>query len=225
VAGLAAGLATGRGAFFFFFFTAFFLFGSLELELVVPVDGSGADWAAVRLPPPVTGLDLSAKSSPWTARDCLGPPGRCPCLRMNPIPSLCFCTEGELLPPLLWSACVLLLLLTGFSATGATGFACAPTGLLVLSDDFLLLLDCGLLLTDKLKLRFVSFCSTTARSFSSEFWFRWTLTGRFLWPATRARAARRRKQTLPTRIPSAEMLEAVSSGRWLVADCCSQISV
>ena len=208
MAGFAAGLAAaGRGAFFFFFLTAFFLFGSFKLELIVPAAGSGADWAPVRLPPPVTGLDLSAaKSSPWTARDCLGPPGRCPCLRINPIPSRCFCTEGELLPPLLWSACVLLLLLllTGFSATGATGFACEPAGLLVLSDggDFLLLPDCGLLLTDKLKLRFVSFCSTTARSLSSGFWFRWILTGRFLWPATKRREARRRKLTQPTRIPS-----------------------
>jgi len=137
VAGFAAGLTAGRGAFFFFFLTAFFLFGSLELELIVPAAGSGADWTPVRLPPPVTaGLDLSAKSSPCTATDCLGPPGRCPCLRINPIPSRCFCTEGELLPPLLWSACVLLLLLlTGVSATGATGFACEPAaGLLVLSE-------------------------------------------------------------------------------------------
>jgi len=131
VAGFAAGLAAGRGAFFFL--TAFFLFGSLELELIVPAAGSGADWTPVRLPPPVTaGLDLSAKSSPCTATDCLGPPGRCPCLRINPIPSRCFCTVGELLPPLLWSACVLLLL-TGVSATGATGFEPAA-GLLVLSD-------------------------------------------------------------------------------------------
>ena len=73
---------------------------------------------------------------------------------------------------------------------------------LVLSDagDFLLLADCGLLLTDKLKKVPVSFCSTTARSFSSGSWFSWILTGLFRWPATTRRVARRRKQAQPTRI-------------------------
>ena len=103
VAVLVGGLAAGLEVFFFFFFTVFFLFGSLALEVIAEEAASGVDWA--RLPPPVTaGLDLSAKSSPCTARDCLGPPGPRGCLRTNPMPSRCFCTEGELLPPRLWSA-------------------------------------------------------------------------------------------------------------------------
>ena len=75
----------------------------------------------------------------------------------------------------------LLELLAGFSSTGAADLVWELAVGLVLSDagDFLLLADCGLLLTDKLKKVPVSFCSTTARSFSSGSWFSWILTGLF----------------------------------------------